>query len=59
MKHTIQVWSRPYEVTVEQRSKSVWVASGDYQGQSIVVTDRTPTSALKRWREAAQYKGNL
>lgn len=59
MKHRVQVWSRPYEVTVEQRSKSVWVASGDYEGHRISVTDRTPTSVLKRWREAAQYKGNL
>lgn len=59
MKHRVEVWSRNYEVHVDQRSKTVWVASGDYEGQTITVTDRTPTSALKRWREAARYKGNL
>ncbi len=59
MKHRVQVWSRPYDVTVEQRSKSVWGASGDYEGQTNTVTDRTATSAVKRWRDAAQYKDNL
>lgn len=52
------VWDKPYDVSVHQRSKSVWVASGDYLGKPVSVTDRTRTSALKRWREAAQYRGN-
>lgn len=54
----VTVWSRPYEVTIYQKSKSVWIASGDYEGQNIQTQDRSSGSAIKRWTEAARYKGN-
>jgi hypothetical protein len=56
--HTVSVYDRPHKVTVEQKSKSVWIAVGDYKGKSIEVKDRTEHTALKRWREAAHYAGN-
>jgi hypothetical protein len=52
------VWDRPYEVEVDQRSKTVFVASGDYKGKLIVTKDQTAGAALKRWRESATYKGS-
>jgi hypothetical protein len=56
--HTVLAWSTPCKVTVYQKSKAVWVADGDYMGESISVQDRSAGSALKRWRETATYKGN-
>jgi hypothetical protein len=56
--HIVTAWNKPCTVTVYRKSKSVWVASGNYSGESIVVQDRSAGSALKRWREAATYKGN-
>jgi len=56
--HTVMVWGRPCTVSVYRKSKTVWVATGAYMGESITVQDRSEGTALKRWREAATYKGN-
>lgn len=56
--HKVSVWGRPQAVTVYQKSKSVWEAVGEYMGETIRVTDRSAGSAIKRWQEAARYKGN-
>lgn len=58
-KTTILVWDKPHEVTVHQKSKSVWVASGTYMGESLQRQDASERTAIKRWAEAARYKGNL
>lgn len=58
MEHTVQVWNRPQQVSVYQRSKTVWIASGVYHGEHIETKGRTETQALATWREAARYRGN-
>lgn len=55
---TVQVWERPYQISVHQKSKTVWVAVGEYMGKTISVQDRTKGAAAKRWKEAARYRGN-
>jgi hypothetical protein len=55
---TTSVWGKDHKVTVYQKSKTVWVAVGDYMGQQLVVQDRSEGTALKRWREAAKHRGN-
>jgi hypothetical protein len=55
---TVTVWNRQYEISVYQKSKSVWVAVGDYEGQRIEVKGRSQFRAVASWREAARYKGN-
>ena len=55
--HTVQVWNQPQQVTVYQKSKSVWVAVGSYMGERVEVTGRSETQALGNWREAARYRG--
>lgn len=55
---TVYVWDKPCTVSVDRKSKSVWVAVGDYMGASFRVEDRSEGAALKRWCEAARYKGN-
>ena len=58
MKWTVKVWEISYEIDVYQKSKSVWIAVGEYMGKQFDVKGRTETQAVKRWREAAQYRGN-
>ena len=58
MKQRVTVWGEAITIDVEQRSKSVWIASGEYMGQRIDTKDRTASTAAKRWREAATYRGN-
>lgn len=53
----VRVWNDEVEVTIDQKSKTVWSASGTYLGHHITVTGRTPSSALGLWRDAARYKG--
>jgi hypothetical protein len=45
-------------ITVYQKSKSVWIAVGDYLGEHIEVKDRSRTSAAKAWADVAKYRGN-
>jgi hypothetical protein len=58
MKHQVTVWGKNYEVTVNQKSKTVWEAVGSYEGRTIRVNDRSESTAVKRWVEAARYQGN-
>jgi hypothetical protein len=55
---TVQVWGKPHEVSVYQKSKNVWIAAGTYMGERIEVKDLSYGSAVKRWREAATYRDN-
>ena len=44
-------------VTIQQRSKTVWIATGTYRGHEYEVKGRTPSVALALWMEAVQYRG--
>lgn len=55
--HKVDVWGHPQKVTVYQKSKSVWIASGQYLGEHIEVKGRSETQAISSWREAARYRG--
>ena len=57
-KHVVKVWEEPYEITVVQKSKSVWIAVGKYLGKTIEAQGRSESSAAAHWREAARYRGN-
>ncbi len=56
--HRVEVWGKSYTVITHQKSKSVWIAVGDYMGKSIEVKDRSQATVIKRWREAARFKRN-
>ena len=58
MKRTVNVWDKPHEISVHQKSKSVWIAVGEYMGKRLEVKGRTESQAANNWREAARYKGN-
>jgi hypothetical protein len=57
-KQTVRVWDKPHEIDVYQKSKSVWIAVGDYMGQRVEIKDRSLSSAAKAWAAAARYRGN-
>lgn len=54
---TVEVWGKRVTVTVYQKSKSVWIASGTYLGQYIETKDCCAGATLLRWKEAARYRG--
>jgi hypothetical protein len=53
MERSVKVWGRPCVVQVDQRSTTVWVATGEYMGKTISVKDRTASSAVRLWVETA------
>jgi hypothetical protein len=55
--HKVQVWNEPQQVTVYQKSQSVWIAVGTYMDERIEVKGRTESQALAQWRETARYRG--
>lgn len=54
----VVVWGKNHFVEVRQTAKTVWVATGSYNGQRIDAKGSSATSAAAHWRGAAQYKGN-
>jgi hypothetical protein len=53
----VLVRGKSHDVSVYQKSKSVWIAVGDYMGARITVQDRSESTALKRWQETASIIG--
>jgi len=55
--HKVTVWNERCSVTVYQKSKSVWIAVGDYTGERIESKGGSAGSALTAWKSAATYRG--
>ena len=49
LKQTVRVWDKLQEITVYQKSKSVWVAVGGYKGERIETKASSATAAAKLW----------
>jgi hypothetical protein len=49
----VVVRSRPFKVETFQKSKAVWIASGEYCGEMLTGRGQSQGEAIKRWREAA------
>lgn len=54
----VKVWETVVELTVHQRSKSVWIAYGEYLGKSYEGQGRTANAAAASWKERARYATN-
>jgi hypothetical protein len=56
-----KVWDKPHTIDVYQKSKTVWVAAGEYMGEQIQFTDRTwsavPGDKLRRNSRARRTCG--
>jgi hypothetical protein len=55
---TVTVWSDRVTITVYQKSKTVWIAAGEYMGKHHEVKRSTPGAAAKGWADAAKYHSN-
>jgi hypothetical protein len=53
---TVSIRGKPYDLSTRQKSKSLWVASGDYEGVPHSTEERTEGAAVKQWQEWAEYK---
>ena len=56
--HRVIVWGKPYIVSVNRKSKSVWIAVGDYMGERIEAQGSSASVAARHWAGTARYKGN-
>ena len=52
----VNILGQRCSVKTHQKSKSTWVASGDYNGVRHTAEDRTEGAAVKRWEAWAVYK---
>jgi hypothetical protein len=53
---TVQVWGEPYLVSVEQKSKELWIVAGNYRRRRIEVQASARAAAIEQWQNAARYK---
>jgi len=58
MQFTVLVWGTAHTIDVDQRSKTVWLASGEYKGERNESKGSTEYDAASRWREWARSTGN-
>ena len=58
MERTVLVWGTAHTIEVDQNSKTVWVAVGEYKGQRHEAKGRTEYDAASNWREWARSTGN-
>ncbi len=56
-KRTVTVWDQVHQIAVQQESKTVWVAAGEYRGERLEVKGKTDTQAVAAWRDVAKLKG--
>jgi len=54
-KRTVQVWAIPHVISLYQKSKTVWVAVGDYMGERIEV-EGSSANVTAKWVEAARLR---
>jgi hypothetical protein len=55
--HNIKVESKTYIVAIRRKSKTVWIATGNYMGQAIEARGRNENLAASAWRLASRYRG--
>jgi hypothetical protein len=60
IKQSVRVWEgeEPVEITVVKKSKTVWVAVGQYMGKEVRAQGRSANSATALWKDAAHYRSN-
>ncbi len=53
---TVAVCGRLQTVTIYQKSKTVWVATGKYMGKDHQAQGSNANTAAKRWQQWVTYK---
>ena len=52
--HKVEAYPETCEVYVRLKGKTVWTASGTFQGQHLEVKGSSEAVALRNWREVAE-----
>ena len=55
---TVSVWGKLQTVTLNRSSKSIWIAVGDYRGETIETKASSELSALSGWQRSARERHN-
>jgi hypothetical protein len=55
---TVKVWGESCSIQVEQWSKSVWIAVGDFMGEHHISKGRSEAAAVTAWEAWARRKGS-
>jgi hypothetical protein len=58
VKAIVDAWGERCEITVYRKSKTVWIAVGEYLGEQIETKGSSYRTAVARWRESARYRGD-
>jgi hypothetical protein len=58
MKQSVIVWGERVEIDVHQKSKTVWIATGEYKGKYHEGKGSSPAAAARWWADAAKYHSN-
>jgi hypothetical protein len=53
----VTVGGRQYDLMAHQRSKNSWIACGNFNGEPLEGTGRSPSAAAHDWREKARWIG--
>ena len=53
----VEVWGKQYEIIVDQKPKTVWIAVGDYMGERLETRGKSERDAVGRWSEAVRNEG--
>ena len=56
---TVKVWDEPHLIRVYRKTKSFWMAVGDYRSKRIEITARSAASAAEHWSRAACYEDGV
>lgn len=54
--HIVEAYPEKCEVHTYQRSKTVWIASGTFQGESLTQKGGSERSALRHWKDIAEFR---
>jgi hypothetical protein len=55
--HSVDAYpEKACRVGTYQKSKTVWIASGDFQGEPLQQQGRSEQSALAKWKDIAEWR---
>ena len=56
-KWVVQMPSGKCEITIYQKHRGLWVATGNYMGKPVKANGSSAYSAAQHWQEAAESSG--
>jgi hypothetical protein len=51
----VELSGKPHEVSLDEQSKTVWIATGEYMGNQLEARGHSASNAIALWRMAARF----